>query len=126
MSETVIYGISVVLLIGVCGLGFWFLRQSLGMEGMPMFAPKQRRRLGVVESTAINGRRRLLLVRRDNVEHLIMIGGPVDMLVENNIAYNPRPAIIGLEPAPSQALNGHEPALQLGDEVPIPLVREAN
>jgi hypothetical protein len=126
MSETVIYGVSVVLLIGVFGLGFWILRQSLGMEGMPMFAPKQRRRLGVVESTAIDGRRRLLLVRRDNVEHLIMIGGPVDMLVETNIPYHARPAIIGLDPAPpGPGLNGHEPP-KLAEEMPIPLAREAN
>jgi flagellar protein FliO/FliZ len=124
MSETVIYGVSVVLLIGVAGLGFWILRQSLGMEGMPLFAPKQRRRLGVVESTAIDSRRRLLLVRRDNVEHLIMIGGPVDMLVETGIPLQ-RPSIIGLDqPMVPNGLNGHDPALS--DEVPITLSREAN
>jgi flagellar protein FliO/FliZ len=141
MSETVIYGVSVVLLIGVFGLGFWFLRQSLGMEGMPLFAPKQRRRLGLVESTAIDGRRRLLLIRRDNVEHLILTGGPVDMVVETGIAYAPRPSIIGLDqqplgstlngpafngPAFNGPLNGHEPQQASLEEAPIPLVREAS
>ncbi|MCO6186350.1 flagellar biosynthetic protein FliO [Rhizobium sp. L1K21] len=40
------------------------------------------RRLAVVESVALDVRRRLILVRRDNVEHLIMIGGPADLVVE--------------------------------------------
>jgi flagellar protein FliO/FliZ len=43
-------------------------------------------RLGVIEAAAVgDGRRRLLLIRRDNVEHLIMIGGPSDVVIEPNI-----------------------------------------
>ena len=33
-------------------------------------------RLAVIDAAAVDGRRRLVLVRRDNVEHLLMIGGP--------------------------------------------------
>jgi flagellar protein FliO/FliZ len=33
----------------------------------------------------VDGRRRLVLVRRDNIEHLLMIGGPTDIVVESNI-----------------------------------------
>jgi hypothetical protein len=122
ISDTAIYAVSVVLLIGVAALGLWFLRQSLGFDGVPLFTPKQRR-LGVIESTSVDGRRRLLLVRRDNVEHLIMTGGPVDVLIETGIAA-PRPSIIGLEQPPAMAslnglgsLNGHEP--KLADKAPI-------
>jgi hypothetical protein len=46
---------------------------------------KKARRTGVVEATSVDGRRRLLLVRRDNVEHLIMTGGPVDVVIETGI-----------------------------------------
>jgi hypothetical protein len=42
-------------------------------------------RLAVIDAAAVDGRRRLVLVRRDNVEHLIMIGGPSDLVVEPNI-----------------------------------------
>lgn len=131
MSETVIYAMSIVLLIGVCGLGMWFLRQSLGLGGMPLFTPKQRR-LGVVESTSIDGRRRLILIRRDNVEHLIMTGGPVDVLVETGIPATPRPTIIGLEPQSVHAtvLNGHgsvrDPVLPLAERVQPATSSEAN
>ncbi|MFX4827856.1 hypothetical protein ABTB65_19095, partial [Acinetobacter baumannii] len=42
-------------------------------------------RLAVIDAAAVDGRRRLVLVRRDNIEHLLMIGGPSDVVVETNI-----------------------------------------
>jgi flagellar protein FliO/FliZ len=42
-------------------------------------------RLGLVDAFSLDGQRQLVLVRRDNVEHLIMIGGPSDVLVESQI-----------------------------------------
>src|SRR5437667_816319 len=64
-------------------------------------------RLAVIDAAAVDGRRRLVLVRRDNVEHLLMIGGPSDIVVEPNIVraipgrdqMAPRPAVAG-EPPP--------------------------
>lgn len=52
-------------------------------------------RLAVIDAAAVDGRRRLVLVRRDDVEHLILIGGPTDVVVEQNIRHirqSPRPA----------------------------------
>ena len=42
-------------------------------------------RLAIIDAAVIDGRRRLVLVRRDNIEHLVMIGGPTDIVVESNI-----------------------------------------
>jgi flagellar protein FliO/FliZ len=42
-------------------------------------------RLAVIETTSIDARRQLWLIRRDNVEHLIMTGGPTDLVVEPSI-----------------------------------------
>jgi hypothetical protein len=41
--------------------------------------------LAVMDATPVDSHRRLLLVRRDDVEHLILIGGPTDVVVEQNI-----------------------------------------
>ena len=49
------------------------------------FQPRPEPRLGVSEQANIDGRRKLLLVRRDDVEHLLLIGGPVDIVVEEKI-----------------------------------------
>jgi hypothetical protein len=42
-------------------------------------------RLAIVDAMAVDNRRKLVLVRRDNVEHLILIGGPSDLVVEPGI-----------------------------------------
>ena len=42
-------------------------------------------RIGILESVPVDARRRLVLVRRDDVEHLVMIGGPSEFVVETNI-----------------------------------------
>ena len=49
------------------------------------FKPRIEPRLSVVEFANIDGKRKLILIRRDDVEHLIMTGGPVDIAVENGI-----------------------------------------
>ncbi|MBZ9864074.1 flagellar biosynthetic protein FliO [Mesorhizobium sp. CA15] len=54
-------------------------------------------RLAVMDATAVDSHRRLVLVRRDDIEHLILIGGPTDVVVERDIrlAALRRPALTG-------------------------------
>ena len=59
------------------------------MPGMAMFGPKPEKRLDVIEQSNVDGKRRLLLIRRDDVEHLIMTGGPVDVVIETGIGQQP-------------------------------------
>jgi len=42
-------------------------------------------RLSVTDWTSVGEKHQLVLVRRDNVEHLLLIGGNSDVVVENNI-----------------------------------------
>src|SRR5476651_1817622 len=42
-------------------------------------------RLGLVDAFSLDGQRQLVLVRRDNIEHLVMIGGPNDVVIESQI-----------------------------------------
>jgi flagellar protein FliO/FliZ len=46
-------------------------------------------RLGVMEQASVDGKRKLVLIRRDDVEHLIMTGGPVDLVIETGIPAPP-------------------------------------
>jgi hypothetical protein len=50
------------------------------------FAPRPPKRLEVVDQANVDGRRKLLLIRRDGIEHLIMTGGPVDVVIETGIS----------------------------------------
>jgi hypothetical protein len=51
-----------------------------------LFPARPEPRLGVSEQASVDRQRRLVLVRRDDVEHLIMTGGPVDVVIETGIA----------------------------------------
>ena len=57
-------------------------------------------RLGLVDAFSLDGQRQLVLVRRDNVEHLVMIGGPNDVLIEPQINRAMAPARENSQPSP--------------------------
>ncbi|MCX8253303.1 MAG: flagellar biosynthetic protein FliO, partial [Beijerinckiaceae bacterium] len=42
-------------------------------------------RLGIVDAFDLDRQRQLIIIRRDNTEHLILIGGPNDLLIEPEI-----------------------------------------
>lgn len=93
-----LYYLAIVLFLAVAMIGGAFaVRQYLGGTGAltsvsSLFGgPKPLRRLTVTEQFNIDNRRRLILIRRDNVEHLIMTGGPVDMLIETGIGVAAEP-----------------------------------
>src|ERR687890_2613920 len=46
-------------------------------------------RLGIVDVYDLDRQRQLILLRRDNVEHLLLVGGPNDVVVETNIVRVP-------------------------------------
>lgn len=43
------------------------------------------KRLNIVEILPIDARRKLMIIRRDDVEHLIMLGLDRDLVIEKNI-----------------------------------------
>ncbi|PWC33240.1 flagellar biosynthetic protein FliO [Azospirillum sp. TSO35-2] len=64
----------------------WVLRRIGMAGGMPGKAARGRarqRRLSVVEALPIDAKRRLLLVRRDDREHLILLSANGDLLVDS-------------------------------------------
>lgn len=93
MMEVLFWLFILVLVAAAVLVGALFLRGYLTgtSPGAAIFGPRPERRLDVVEQTAIDGRRRLVLIRRDEVEHLIMTGGPVDVVIETHIARGRQP-----------------------------------
>ena len=74
----------VVLALVAAGVGFYLYQRKGNGDTARLFSQRSRR-LAYVERTALEGGRKLLLVRRDDVEHLILIGGPIDLIVELGI-----------------------------------------
>ena len=84
-SLPVRFFIAFVVVFALIGVTAWLIRRfgsgALRGTGARGRAP----RLAVIEAGAVDGRRKLVLIRRDNIEHLLMIGGPTDIVVEANI-----------------------------------------
>ena len=110
---------SVVILVLLILLGL-FVRQIKGgrlrLRGQGSGRTRQPR-LGVVDTHDLDRQRQLVLIRRDNVEHLIMIGGASDVVVETNIVRSgaraalPAQAEVGMpeRPLPFDTLVPQEP-----------------
>ncbi|MBP2549374.1 flagellar biogenesis protein FliO [Neorhizobium galegae] len=74
-------GLGLVLLVVV----LWLLRRRSGPSPFLRGGKNRQPRLQVLDAAAVDARRRIVLVRRDDVEHLVMIGGPTDVVIESGI-----------------------------------------
>ena len=78
--------LSILFVVLLCALllVFWLFRKIFG-DKVTRLSKSRQPRLSVTDAAIVDEKRRLVLVRRDNVEHLVMIGGPTDIVVEQNI-----------------------------------------
>ncbi len=113
MPQPLLFFFAFVAVLALIGVAAWLVRRfatnRLGANTNRGRMP----RLAVIDAAAVDGRRRLVLVRRDNVEHLLMIGGPTDIVVEPNIVR----AMPGREQAPRPAVGGDRAAPRIA---PLP------
>jgi flagellar protein FliO/FliZ len=73
----------VVILIFI-GVIAWVIRRiARGRRGSA--ARTRQPRLAVLDTIMVDTRRQLVIIRRDNIEHLLMIGGGSDLVIETNI-----------------------------------------
>ncbi len=80
--------LALVFVIGLIGVATVMARR-MGL-GFPAAALKKsaNRRLTVVEAAPLDGRRRMILIRRDDTEHLILLGPNSETVVESGIKVN--------------------------------------
>ncbi|MGI9411176.1 MAG: flagellar biosynthetic protein FliO [Hyphomicrobiaceae bacterium] len=109
-----------VFIVGLLVIGGLLLRGYL-TTGSPasaltggFFGAKPEKRLEVVDQATVDGRRRLVLIRRDEIEHLIMTGGPVDVVIETGIgqpvAAKPEPLTPAAKEAPRSLVSRTKPS----------------
>lgn len=126
-------GIGLLVLIGV----LWLIRSRSGPSPFVRGGKNRQPRLQVLDAAAVDARRRLVLIRRDGVEHLIMIGGPTDIVIESgiNTSASATPAIAAAAASrfqpldmtvPFQAAPATEPrAVPVAEPRPAPIPRPA-
>lgn len=81
VTSTLALGVVLVLIV----LGVWALKMVTSRGVSAGIGRGRNRRLTIVDNLQVDPRRQLLIVRRDNVEHLILTGGPQDVVIESGI-----------------------------------------
>ena len=77
--------LALAFVLALFGAAAWAAKRLLPSMRV---GPRPGRRLAVVEIAMLDGRRRLVLVRRDGVEHLLLLGGASDLVIERGIGAN--------------------------------------
>jgi flagellar protein FliO/FliZ len=110
LARGLAFAVSLAVVLALFAL-FVFIVKRLAGSRISSVRSRQPR-LAIMDTASVDTRRRLVLVRRDNVEHLLMIGGPSDVVVEQGIvrgtpvaATHPRPQPI-LQAVGGQLQNG--------------------
>lgn len=77
------------LLFVLCLMGgLAYLMKRFGLNG-EKFTPNAQRRLKIVEILPLDMRRKAILLRRDDKEHLVILGGAGETVVETDIQVKP-------------------------------------
>lgn len=104
LNSVVALGIVLLLIV----LGVWVLKAFFRASNT--LVRGRNKRLMVVDAVSLDPRRQLIIVRRDDVEHVILTGGPQDLVVETGIPVERpvarRPAAAGVGAAEPQETHG--------------------
>ncbi len=87
-SRAILFVVAFAIILALVALFGLVLRKLTGARLMMPGSDRSRSRqprLGIVDVYDLDRQRQLLLLRRDNVEHLLLIGGPNDVVIETNI-----------------------------------------
>jgi flagellar protein FliO/FliZ len=87
---------ALLLVLGMLGCA-WLVTRKYGVPGIVQ--RQAIRRLSIAESLMIGPRYKLLLVKRDNFEHLVLIGPQSASVIEKGIPVQDRPAQVTILPA---------------------------
>jgi flagellar protein FliO/FliZ len=75
---------ALVFVVSLMG-GLALVMKKLGLGGPIMPSVKQSR-LKIIEALPLDGRRKLVLLRRDDMEHLVILGATSETVIETQIA----------------------------------------
>jgi flagellar protein FliO/FliZ len=84
MPLAVRFFIAFLVVLALIGVTAWLVRR-FSASRLGAATRGRQPRLAVIDAASVDSRRRLVLIRRDNTEHLLMIGGPTDVVIEPNI-----------------------------------------
>jgi len=77
--------LALLFVLALIGIVAWLARKA-GLGTRVARTKGAAKRLSIVEVSPVDGKRRLVLVRRDGVEHLVLLGATNETVIETGIA----------------------------------------
>jgi flagellar protein FliO/FliZ len=77
--------VALIVIVALLAVFAWLARR-FGFAGRVSMRGGRDRRLAIVEVAAVDNKHRLVLLRRDDVEHLVLIGIESAVVIESGIA----------------------------------------
>lgn len=84
LSEILRFVAALVFIIGLIGVCA-YVAKRLGLATGGIMATGSQKRLAIVEVKIVDAKHRLVLIRRDDREHLVLLGGEQGLLIEGGI-----------------------------------------
>lgn len=78
------FALALLFVLALIGIVAWLARKA-GLGTRVARTKGSHRRLSIVEVSPVDGKRRLVLVRRDGVEHLVLLGTTSETVIETGI-----------------------------------------
>lgn len=80
--------LALIFVLSLIVLVAWLIRR-FGVSGRFMAKTKRHSRLAIVEMATVDAKRRLVLIRRDHQEHLLLLGANSELVIETGIKDGP-------------------------------------
>ena len=77
--------LALVFVLGLIG-GFAILAKRAGLGNRGPIVRGKSKRLSIVESMSLDPKRRVVLIRRDDAEHLVLLGTQNEQVIETGLA----------------------------------------
>ncbi len=115
---TMVFALAAVIVLIL--LVVWLLKVVMNVSSNGVRT--RNRRLAVVDTLVLDQKRQLMIIRRDNVEHVILTGGAQDGVVETGIPVAEAPAPQPLRRQVAPTAPAPAPALRKEPATPAPAV----
>lgn len=84
------YVLSLILVLSLMG-GLWLVLKKAGMGGAPFMRSAAKKRLSIVEILPLDPKRKAVILRCDDQEHLVILGQTGETVVESRMIKSERP-----------------------------------
>ncbi len=75
---------ALLFVLGLIAFATW-LAKRFGMGGQVNAVKRADRRLQLIEAMTVDAKHRAILIRRDDTEHLVLLGPATDLVIETGI-----------------------------------------